>query len=97
MEICLIEWGDAWIDTIDITKADAAKLKPVARQTVGFFVKETSEGVVLCTDFYDDHVNDINTPMFIPFGMISNWYFLEVEKEFQPEIPDTKKMKVILK
>ena len=47
MKICLIEWGDAWIDMIDITTAEAKKLKPVARQTVGYYVEETKEKGVL--------------------------------------------------
>ena len=80
MKICLVEWGDAWVDTKDITKAEAKKLKSVKRQTIGFFAEETDEGLVLCTDLYSEDKDELNTPMFIPWGMIIDWFELEIEE-----------------
>lgn len=67
-------WGDAWIRTSDISVKKAQKLGPVMRTTVGFLVSENDEGLVLCTDRYEDDEDTVNAPMFIPWGWIEDWW-----------------------
>ena len=40
MKIIEVKWEDAWVDTIDISIAEAKKLKPVVRTTVGWKISE---------------------------------------------------------
>jgi len=74
-----VHWDDAWVSCEDLTKAEAKKLKSVKRTTIGYFVESTEEGVVLCTDFFTKEPESINTVMFIPWGMISQAYELEIK------------------
>ena len=78
MKVVEVKWGDAWIDTDDFTLEDARKLKPVVRSTIGFLIKENSDAIVLCTDFYEKDKKIINTPMIIPSNMILDYWIYEV-------------------
>ena len=76
--IVVVEWGDAWIDTDDVTPKKASKLKPVGRKTVGFFLAQNKHGdIILCTDLYDKKSDGASAPMLIPAGMVKRWYELE--------------------
>lgn len=69
-----VDWADAWIDTQDFTRVKGEKMKPVYRSTVGFLVAETEEGIVLATDKYAKDKDGFAAPMFIPWGMVKEWY-----------------------
>lgn len=69
-----VVWGDAWIDTKDISVKRAEKLKPVKRRTVGYLIAENEDGIVLSTDSYDDEPDTVNGPMFIPHGMVIEYW-----------------------
>ena len=75
MKVVEVKWGDAWIDTDDFALEEARKLKPIVRSTVGFLIKENSEAVVLCTDFYEKDKKTINTPMIIRANPINEYKF----------------------
>ena len=74
MQVVEVLWGDAWIDVCDISVTKAKTLKPVMRTTVGFLVADNDDGLVLVTDKYEDDEKNVNTPMFIPHGMIKSWW-----------------------
>ena len=78
--VVVVEWGDAFIDTSDITFGKAKKLKAVERRTVGFFMGQNKDGdIILCTDIYDKKSDgDAAAPMLIPMGMVTDWYELEL-------------------
>lgn len=73
----VVQWLDAFIETSDFKKKDAKKTKGVRRYTVGFFICETEDGVVLATDYYDKKKDGFAAKMFIPWGMIEDWYDLK--------------------
>lgn len=78
MIIAVIKWGDAWVDFHDLSLEEAAQLSPIVRYTVGYFVKETEQAYILCTDYYEE-AGDINSPMVIPKGMVISIKFLNQE------------------
>ena len=76
--IVVVEWWDAFVDTDDFDMKKAAKTKAVRRRTIGFFVCETDEGVVMATDEYEKDGDGFSARLFVPHGMIVRWYSLEV-------------------
>ena len=78
MKVVEVRWGDAWVDTDDFNLAEAKKLTPIVRSTVGFLLSENDQAVVLCTDFYEKDKKTINTPMVIPRDMIIDYWIYEV-------------------
>ena len=74
MRVVEVRWGDAFIETSDISIKKALKLKPVVRSTIGFFVGQNDDGIILCTDFYEKEKKTVNAPMFIPWGMVLEWW-----------------------
>jgi hypothetical protein len=75
MKIAVVKWGDAWIDFQDISLEDASELQPLVRYTAGFFIKETDDAIILCTDYYEVG-KGLNAPMVIPKGMVMEIYFI---------------------
>ena len=80
-DVCMTErvvaevvWGDAWIETNDISVKKAQSLKPVIRRTVGYLIADNDEGLVLSTDSYDKEPQTVNSPMFIPHGMVIEYW-----------------------
>ena len=78
MKVVEVVWGDAWVDTGDISIKKATNLKPIKRSTVGYLVAENKECVVVCSDRYDKQKKTINTYMVIPWGWIYEYYEHEV-------------------
>ena len=74
MKVVEVVWGDAWVDTGDISIKKAKTLKPIKRSTIGYLVSENEDCVVVCTDYYDKHKKIINTYMVIPWGWIYEYY-----------------------
>ena len=80
--ICEVTWKDAWVDTIDITLAEAKELEPVMRTTVGYLIDiREDNGIVLCTDYYNGEEDSVNTPMFIPFGLVSEYKIIGISND----------------
>ena len=72
--ICEVTWEDAWTDFIDLSVEEAKALGPIVRTTVGFLIDiHEDDGIILCTDYYNGEEDSINTPIYIPFGMVSNY------------------------
>lgn len=80
-EVVEVRWLDAWIDFEDVPADEAKKLCPVVRTTIGWLVAEKDDCIVMCTDYYNDDDNYINTPIIIPTGMIESYYKYQVIKE----------------
>lgn len=77
--VVLVEWGDAFIDTEDFDPKKALKAQPVVRTTVGFFIGQNANGdIILATDFYAKKKDGAAALMFIPMGMVRDWYELEI-------------------
>tara|TARA_B100000945_G_scaffold287484_1_gene259130 strand:- start:118 stop:390 length:273 start_codon:yes stop_codon:yes gene_type:complete len=75
--ICEVTWKDAWIDFCDLTLEEAKELKAVTRNTVGYLIEfKENEGLIMCTDWYPDESEYINTPMVIPWGMVVKYRIL---------------------
>ena len=89
MKVVEVKWGDAWIDTDDFALEEARKLKPIVRSTVGFLIKENSEAVVLCTDFYEKDKKTINPPMIIPRDMILDYWIYDILPEGEQNVEKT--------
>ena len=70
MQIVIIEWVDAFIDTDDFDVSEAAGTKPVYRSTVGFLVAKNQYGYILATDKYRENKESFAAKMFISHGMI---------------------------
>lgn len=77
MKVAEVLWGDAWIDTGDISVKKARKAKPIMRTTIGWLVAENEHGLVLCTDKYEKEKGVVNAPMFIPWGWIEEYWVYE--------------------
>ncbi len=77
MDIAVIHWVDAWIETCDLEIKQAKNQKSVKRSTCGYLVSENEEGVLLATDRYKGG-KEVNSPMFIPWGMINTYEILEI-------------------
>jgi hypothetical protein len=82
--IVLVQWDDAFIDTDDFNEKQAARTQPCRRTTVGFLICTTEDGLVLATDFYDNSKNVYNARMFLPHGMITGYYELELDRPIKP-------------
>jgi hypothetical protein len=66
MKIVYIKWGDAWVDgSKDFTETEAELFEPITRTTVGYYVTENHNCLVLATDYYDEE-KSYNCPMVIP-------------------------------
>ena len=77
MRAVVVDWDDAYIETDDFEFKDAKKTKPVRRYTVGWFITETDDGLVLATDYYHKKKDGYAARMFIPWGMVNDWYDLK--------------------
>jgi hypothetical protein len=77
-----VRWGDAWVDTADILLADAKKLKPIMRSTVGWLVADNENGLILSTDIFHSEEDSkyVNTIMVIPKGMIVEYWEYEIDE-----------------
>lgn len=75
-KVVVIEWEDAFIDTDDFTIEEAKKTEPIYRKTVGFFIAKNQHGIVLSTDVYQKAGDGVSARMFIPWGVINQWYEL---------------------
>ena len=78
-----VKWGDACVDTADILLADAIKLKPVMRSTVGWLVADNENELILSTDIFHSEEDSkyVNTIMVVPKGMIVEYWEYETELE----------------
>ena len=56
---------------------------------MGFLIKENSEAVVLCTDFYEKDKKTINTPMIIPRDMILDYWIYDILPEGEQNVEKT--------
>jgi hypothetical protein len=70
----MVKWGDAFIKTHDFKEEDAINTEPCWRYTTGFFIAENKHGVVLSTDEYQEKDDGVAAEMFIPWGMIEEWW-----------------------
>lgn len=70
--VVVIEWGDAFIEGDDFTRAEGEATEPVGRATVGFLVAHNQHGYVLATDTYDEDNDEFAGRMFIPHGMVKS-------------------------
>ena len=81
-----VEWEDAWIDTEDHLIADARKLKPVLRSSVGYLVADNDNEIILCTDRYHSKKDEeyVNAVMVIPKEMVTRYWEIiaEIGAEF---------------
>ena len=78
-KVAVVKWGDAFIDTNDFDAKDAEKTQPVTRFTAGFFIAKNQHGIVLATDYYEKG-NEFSAKMFIPWGMVDDWWELTESK-----------------
>ena len=76
-KVAVVRWGDAWIDTNDFDFKNAKETEPVWRYTAGFFIAKNQHGIVLATDIYDKQEDGAAAKMFIPWGMVDNWWEYE--------------------
>ena len=78
-----VKWGDAWVDTADILLADAIKLKPIMRSTVGWLVADNENELILSTDIFHSKKESqyVNAIMVVPKGMIVEYWEYEIEVE----------------
>ena len=76
-EIVIVEWDDAFIDTDDFSQKSGEKTLPVKRTTVGWYVCDTEDGIVLATDVYAKRNDGWAARMFIPWGMITQYHSVE--------------------
>ena len=77
-----VKWDDAWIDTEDVLIADAKKLKPISRSTVGWLVADNENELILSTDMYHNEKDKeyVNAIMVIPKGMVINYWEYELNE-----------------
>ena len=73
-KIVEVKWGDAFIDTEDFDMSKAEDTTPVYRKTAGFFIAKNQHGIVLATDIYAKKEDGASAKMFIPWGMINDWW-----------------------
>jgi hypothetical protein len=78
MKIVYIKWGDAWVDgSKDFTETEAELFEPITRTTVGYYVTENHNCLVLATDYYDEE-KSYNCPMVIPKAWIFSIHYVEI-------------------
>jgi len=76
-KVVVVKWGDAFIDTSDFELKTAKETTPVWRYTAGFFIAKNQHGIILATDIYDKKEDGAAAKMFIPWGMVDNWWEYE--------------------
>lgn len=78
MKIVCVKWGDAWVDgSKDFTETEAQTFEPITRTTVGYYIVENENCLVLATDFYDED-KSYNCPMIIPRAWIYSIASIEI-------------------
>lgn len=78
----IVAWNDAHANTSCVEVKAAALLKPILTYSVGFVVAENEHGVVLATDLYHDHPEEVYGPIFIPHGIIISRMPVAIPKGF---------------
>jgi len=73
-KVVVVKWGDAFIETDDFKQRDADKTKPVYRWTTGFLIADNKHGLVLATDYYEKKKDGFAAKMFIPHGMVIEYW-----------------------
>ena len=80
-EVVIIDWVDAFAETEDFSRKKGEKTEGIRRTTVGFFVAETDDGVVLATDYFHKDKDSFYGRMMVPWGCIERYdRFYEVTK-----------------
>lgn len=80
-KLVLIEWEDAHSDLNEYSESDIKDTGPVITHSAGFFVEANEHGVVYCEDYWPEDEklkNEIRGRHFVGWGMIQNWYILEL-------------------
>ena len=74
MVIVEVHWIDAMGEPEDFKHGD--KHEFCRRVTIGYFVEETDDGVVLATDYYKslEGRQEFYHRMTIPYGVIESWH-----------------------
>ena len=73
-KVVVVKWGDAFIDTDDFNPEKAKETEPVWRFTAGYFIAKNQHGLVLATDLYAKKEDGAAAKMFIPWGMVNDWW-----------------------
>jgi len=79
MTIVEVEWLDAWADTSTVTLKKAINHKPELTRTVGYLMAENDDGITIATDRYPKTPKQGKIINFIPWGIISNYWVIEVD------------------
>lgn len=69
-----VRWIDADIDTSDFKPDDEDNQQPIDRWTVGYYVGETEDVLILATDYYVHPDNHYAARMRIPWGCITEYW-----------------------
>jgi hypothetical protein len=80
MKLIEVKWADAWVNTIDMSVDDAKELEPIIRTSAGWRVAENTKGIILATDYFNNDSEYINTPMFIPWGVVLEYWEYETDE-----------------
>jgi hypothetical protein len=74
-------WQDAHVTLDTLSVKQATKLKPILTHTIGYLMAYTDEGLSLATDTYPKQPKEGKIVNFIGWGMIVDWFALEIQDE----------------
>ena len=77
-KIVEVEWLDAWATTDGITARQADQHEPVVTRTVGYLISENQHGITVAADVYPKAPNHSKVVNFMPWGIISGYWVLEL-------------------
>lgn len=78
MRIWVVYWTDAHASTSGLTLKKAMQDEGTKTVTVGIPVSNTAHGLTLAMDTWPKHPKHFKVTTFIPWGMIDEWYEVEI-------------------
>ena len=73
-QVVEVKWLDASIETDDFDRKEADETEAVVRWTVGYFVADNDDCLVLATDFFEQEKEEFSGKIQIPWDMVVEWY-----------------------
>lgn len=79
-KVAMVVWLDHHIDLKSVTRAEAAKLKPMRRIAVGWLWADTTDGITLAMDWSPAEPDDADPPLFLSRPLIQRVFRIPVPR-----------------
>jgi len=77
MTVVEVEWLDAWASVESTSIKKAQSNRPELTRTIGYLIAENDDGITIATDIYPRSPKQAKIINFIPWGIISGYWFYQ--------------------